>query len=515
MQIKLLVIFSFFILNSIVNHVSAQKHDNIWIMGENELNKTSIMSFPNLKLNIDSMKYIFSFNSANGSISDKNGKLLFFTNGLKVANQKFEIMEGGEKIVPSTLAIDQYRKTGFPSRQFCLTLPYISDTNKYYLFYYDFDLIQFPDKKYYFTSLNSLYSTIDFKENPLGMVKNLDTTIFTDTLTFGQLAACRHGNGRNWWVILPGNKNDFNHKLLINQEGVNYYNKQKIGTVSNNLFGQSLFTPDGNKFIRVSVKRKGEPSWVDIYDFNRCTGELSNFKHIVLEDSLTIITCGGAVSSNSRFLYVSYNNYIFQYDLEANEISSTKDTVAVYDKYIDPITGFPTGFFLAQLAPDGKIYINTSNSTAWLHVIDKPDEKGKACNIIQHGIKLPTYNDFTMPNFPNYRLGPLKDSPCDTLQVSNIEIDKDDFGIKLFPNPASTDIKIDISLKEYDPKIKTEVVIVDVSGAIIQKYTMPDFAYLATIDISKISSGVYGIQLRQPKKFGDRVLAMEKLVVVR
>ena len=162
------------------------------------------------------------------------------------------------------------------------------------------------------------------------------------------------------------------------------------------------------------------------------------------------------------------------------------------------------------------IYINTGTcGSDYLHVIEYPDLKGKACNVKQHAIKLNIVNAFTAPNFPNYRLGPLKGSPCDTLHVANKDITIDDFEIKLFPNPANDHIKIDITLKEYDPAIKTEVVIVDVSGAIVQKYTMPDFAYLATIDISKLTSGVYGVQLRQTKKFGERVLATQKLVVLR
>jgi mRNA-degrading endonuclease toxin of MazEF toxin-antitoxin module len=31
-------------------------------------------------------------------------------------------------------------------------------------------------------------------------------------------------------------------------------------------------------------------------------------------------------------------------------------------------------------------------------------------------VELPTYNAFSMPNFPNYRLGALEGSPCDTLR---------------------------------------------------------------------------------------------------
>jgi len=505
------------LLFSILNcgFILAQKLDYTWIMGDNNYNKTSIFKYTNTVMQIDSSKYILPMNAANGSICDKDGNFLFFTNGLQIANKNFEIMKGGQRIVPSNTVSNQYLKTGMPDLQFCMVLPYVNDDKKYYLLYSDLDIVQFPDKKYYYTAFNSLYSTIDFNENPLGIVMNVDSIIFSDTLTSGQLAASRHGNGRDWWVILPGNQNYINHKLLINQNGLNYHSKQEIGSKNDKLFGQSLFTPDGNKFIRVSIKRIGKPSGVDIYDFDRCSGELSNLKQIILEDSLSVYTCGGAVSSNSRFLYVSYRNYIFQYDLESSDIASTKDTVAIYDKFIDPNTGFQIGFFLSQLAPDGKIYINTSNSTAWLHVIDKPDEKGKACNVIQHAVKLPTYHGFTMPNFPNYRLGPLKGSPCDTiLGVANKDIKPENYGIKLFPNPSSTIIKIDITIPQYDPSIKTEVVVVDVSGAIVMRYVMPDFAYIAELDISKLPSGVYGVQLRQPQKSGTRVLATEKFVVI-
>lgn len=35
---------------------------------------------------------------------------------------------------------------------------------------------------------------------------------------------------------------------------------------------------------------------------------------------------------------------------------------------------------------------------------------------MQHGIELPSFNNYTLPNFPNFRLGPLLGSSCDTLR---------------------------------------------------------------------------------------------------
>ena len=75
-----------------------------------------------------------------------------------------------------------------------------------------------------------------------------------------------------------------------------------------------------------------------------------------------------------------------------------------------------TRFNLMQLAPNGKIYITVpSTRSRHLHMIDQPDSLGVACNVIQRGLELPYYHWFNMPSFPNYRLGPLAGSPCDTL----------------------------------------------------------------------------------------------------
>ena len=98
--------------------------------------------------------------------------------------------------------------------------------------------------------------------------------------------------------------------------------------------------------------------------------------------------------------------------------------MARFDGFFDQSSYFTSRFFLAQLAPDGKIYINANNGIHQLTVIHYPDKGGDACMVEQHGLALPTLNAFSMPNFPNYRLGPLDGSPCDTLGLDNNPIAK-------------------------------------------------------------------------------------------
>jgi PKD repeat protein len=53
-----------------------------------------------------------------------------------------------------------------------------------------------------------------------------------------------------------------------------------------------------------------------------------------------------------------------------------------------------------------------------MHVINRPNIKGVDCNVQQHFIEFPNpYGN--PPNHPNYRLGPLDGSPCDTLGINN------------------------------------------------------------------------------------------------
>ena len=112
---------------------------------------------------------------------------------------------------------------------------------------------------------------------------------------------------------------------------------------------------------------------------------------------------------------------MFQFDVSKNNWQDTKSIVATYDGFEEfiPNAKVPTRFFLAWNAPDGKIYICSDNATSYLHVIHYPNEKGMACQVEQHAIKLGSYHDRSVPNHPNYRLGPIDGSGADTLGLDN------------------------------------------------------------------------------------------------
>ncbi|MCO6477226.1 MAG: PKD domain-containing protein [Phaeodactylibacter sp.] len=182
---------------------------------------------------------------------------------------------------------------------------------------------------------------------------------------------------------------------------------------------QSSFSPDGTKYARIDIKYAGESEHrVTIYDFDRCTGEFTSFTSFTFID-LAFGGGGLAFSENSRFLYVTSWFNVYQFDLNVSNVEATKIKIAEYDGFEDPIYDLNTDFKLAQLGPNGKIYIACGTNANYLHVIHTPNNQGLACNVEQHALELAALNDRSIPNFPYYGLGPLDGSACDTLGIDN------------------------------------------------------------------------------------------------
>ncbi|MBL7796458.1 MAG: PKD domain-containing protein [Saprospiraceae bacterium] len=237
--------------------------------------------------------------------------------------------------------------------------------------------------------------------------------IENDTLIRGNVITCRHANGRDWWLLSFKRNTNKYHRILIDPEGFHLLEIGEVNLPITNGANTACFAPDGTKFaVYNAVTFLSDGGVLDLFDFDRCTGMLYNQIQIKGRG-----TYGGlAFSPNSRYLYHNKLDTAYQYDLWAANIPASRHVVAVYDGFKDP---FSTTFYMLQAAPDGKIYGSATNGTRYLHVIHNPDEAGTDCQYQQHGIQLLKYNDFSLPNFPNYRLGPLDGSPCDTLGIDN------------------------------------------------------------------------------------------------
>jgi hypothetical protein len=478
----------FLLLVLLNKSVLSQGIDNLWLMGYeccstyfNPMN----LDFSSGSLVIDTVQRNMNINSSNGVISDKQGNLLFYTNGVYIANASDNIMLNGTGLNPAQFTTN-HTHYGLTIPQANLIIPFPEDSTKYYLFHETSDDALNTKSSFYL-----YYSIIDMTlDNGLGGVVQKNTILLNDTFLVGKMTACKHANGRDWWLIKYEYQTGSVFKFLITPIGISGPQKQNLQAIRYNANGQVVFSKQGDKYAFYDTNKD-----LDIFNFDRCNGNFHSRIHVDINDSAA--AGGVAFSPSGRFLYVSSTSYVYQFDMNAPNIAASQTTVAVWDTFYSPIPPAATTYYLAQLAPDNKIYINCGNSTLDIHVINYPDSAGAACGFCQHCIHLPAFNGFTIPNHPNYFLGTLVGSVCDTLHIGIDDVLNTNNTFNLFPNPANRLVYV---TQKTNDVIRT----VEVFNALGQKMnlkysTIKNNEYIE-VNVQSLLSGVYFMNIVTDKE---------------
>lgn len=378
----------------------------------------------------------FSSEFATSSMSDENGKLLFYTSGCYVVNASHEIMENGDSINPGI--IQQYDCPYGSSNNVggAMSVPWPDSPDLFLLFINDYAQTDFPGNPGVGSARHLYYNVIDMRlDGGLGAVIAKNQVLIIDSMSTNSIEACRHANGRDWWIITPKTLTNCYFVTLVSPEGIGMPQKICTGLPfdGKTISGQSLFSPDGSKFIRFN-KNNG----LHIYDFDNETGQLSNEKWINMS-ALPSYSVGASVSPNSRFLYISSVSVLYQYDLQSPDLEASRVLLAVPDNVPDPFVS--SGFTFSALAPDGKIYISSGSSHLSLHVIHRPDCEGLYSLPERRGLALTSWNYYNVPNFPSFRNEPST-SPCDSMLVQTYTPKDGNKDVVLFPNPANEQVNI-------------------------------------------------------------------------
>jgi len=484
------VIITAIIVNLLISLSYGQnKRDYKWVMGLNRvgLRGGDIIDFDNHR-SIDTGFIAFAMGSNSVSISDKYGNLLMYSNGCAIADQTHHIMEGGDSINYGEswerFCTDKYN-TGYPVTQNSLILPDPGNEDGYYLLHKRTELLKEPYLHTWTPGVS--YSYVDMKgNNGKGSVIKKNKLIFkTLNLTQGCMSACKHDNGKDWWIIQLERDTNIYFKILLTEDTIKV-DSQSIGPefVPESNPGQAVFSPDGTKYLLFNAANK-----VLIYDFDRATGELSNLQRVNPQDSGIFV--GVAVSPNSRFAYLSALYDLYQIDLWEDDIQASLVHIAHIDGFTDPT--WQSSFSLAQLGPDCKIYIINSGTNNYLHVINKPNEKGKACDFRQHSFYLPNRNyNGSLPNFPHFRID--DDDICDSTLtfIPKVFWIRDRLDVNIYPNPVRDKLTL-----QFAAPITEELnyTMYDIGGRKILIGKLPLLKEEVNIDINSIKSGIYMLQI--------------------
>jgi hypothetical protein len=394
----------------------AQKHDNIWYLGYGGGTETpyddewgiAIIEFKNNTITIEENQYYQTdFSLTNSIISDSLGQLITYSNGQHIYGANHQIMPNGDFIGLNDV------HTGQNIPQGAITLP-INEKKGYYITL----STEFESHDSDVSGLNLYENTIFIGQNSSGIVTEKRKLIINDYISGGQITAIKHANGRDWWVTIPKWNSEKYYQLLIDTSGVSSVDTLVTDNVNQDGVGMAKYAPNGTKYVRTISKYLNQPFRIDIFDFDRCTGQLSN--QITKNHPQDGFGVGVEFSPDSRYLYIFRTTKVFQYDLTAPDIFATETLVAEYDGFLsNGGVNTPTSFFMSQLGPDGKIYTASTRYGKHLHHMDFPNRAGTACGLVQHGIELPVYNNSSMPNLPNFRLGAVDGTACDTLGIDN------------------------------------------------------------------------------------------------
>jgi hypothetical protein len=413
-----------FILISLftTNLYSRQKQADWWYFGDNAgLHFVDDKSDP-----IAVTDGLLSTMEGSSNISDINGNLLFYTDGINIWNKKHELMRNGTNL-----------KGDPSSSQSGLIVQKPGSTSIYYVF----SIRNREDNGLY-------YSIVDINlENGLGSVTSKNIMVYQNT--YEKLNAALHSNGKDIWIVLHENSSKNYRSYLLSSDGLS----------SNPVISTGIFTKiDEIGYLRISMDSKKIATafsfdGIEIADFDNSNGKLSNFKTII--NSTNRRFYGLEFSPNSKILYYTDNvssGGLYQVEFNKN-LQSTKIASITGTFSPSPNAFTNLGFGALQLAPNNKIYMAINNSK-YIASIESPDSLGSKCGYVNNKINLKNGTCLMgLPNFASsFAMNP--DFPKKTIKLLTgnytIDIDTDSFCFPIYAKLMSENRKKDTMKVDFD-----------------------------------------------------------------
>jgi len=456
-------------------------YDNVWIMGyDYDYSNTiggldfSIGEPQSVKFNAPISMWNLSF-----SICDTDGDLLFYSNGSQILDYNHLPIQNSDNFNTGDY-ISQWGDgvSGRPQSMICI--PSELYDSIYYILHLPQDYVGANNSVLPTRLMMSQINVDDSRE--LDMVVQ-DIPLIEDTLQNYTMQAHKHLNGEDWWVLLfKLNSVDY-YRVLLKPDGTSVVDKEQLDDVIDNNIYQTVFAPNGSKFVLVDKDNKQTKLW----DFDSQTGILSN--SLTIESKFnedTDLPLGCAFSPNSRFLYVASYHYMKQYDLCSEDIFESEVIVGEWDGFYDWI--YPFSFGRMRLGPNNKIYSSSYSAARFLSTIHEPNLKGLDCEFIQHDLMVEEGNYFTsniVPEFPHYR-NVLDSVDCSSLNV-NLEYIEEAGILEIHPNPVMQNLKIESTENIKD----CNVTIYNSVGKVVMEFIYDR----ELVSVDELSSGMYYIKL--------------------
>jgi hypothetical protein len=435
--------------------------------------------------------------SNGANISDENGNLLFYTDGLAIMNSFGNVIPNGDSICPTPYAYSLLNIQGgynFPQSSFIFQHP--GDSSKYTMIHSCLDNGSFTNgplkvwKSKFLVNANASISVID---------KNV--TLINDTVEYSGIVGCKHANGRDWWVIIKKWNSTLHHSLLFTPDSIYTYINDVSGTPPSYDVARTVFSTDGSKYATYDSN-----SGLRLFNFDRCTGQLNILSNIPDPNGGNFTGFSGNFSPSGNYFY--FNNFmnIYRINMSSALLPGNVELVRNYTPFVDSAFGFENKYHTMEVGNDGKLYIGGTGSCRFYCTIDNPD----ALNIADIGyhhfeFQIPYFNNHTYTNHANYGLGQLSGSPCDTLGLTVGKLQLKAPAINIGSNPNNGNFYVNFT----EQKTSGVLEVYDLNGQLMHSEYVAPWSNTKQLNLQhKLSNGMYALRL----SFGEQ-MSVVKFVV--
>jgi hypothetical protein len=344
-------------------NVVAQKQANHWYFGIN-----AGLDFSNGNP-VVAVNGVMNTTEGTSAISDANGNLLFYTDGVTVWNNTHSVMPNGTGLAGDV-----------STTQSALIVKKPSSSNLYYIFTLPAEGVG-----------NFCYSEVDMTlDNGKGDV-GTKNAILKGNVT-EKLSGVYHCNGTDIWVMTHELGSNAFHAYLVTAAGVGTAVVSNSGPVHTRVHGQMKFNNKATMLactrdtaLQLNPPYQGK-AFVDLHTFDNKTGMVTY--SLSLSPGTWQKSYGLEFSPDNTKLYADFydvsgnnagNSELMQYNLTAANIAASGVTVG---SSFDPMI-----LRAMQAGPDDRIYISKSNSP-FLCVINNPNASGISCNYADNAINV-------------------------------------------------------------------------------------------------------------------------------
>ncbi|MFA5815527.1 MAG: gliding motility-associated C-terminal domain-containing protein [Bacteroidales bacterium] len=317
-------------------------------------------------------------NSSEGvsAISDKDGNLLFYTDGQIVYTSSHQVMTNGQGLYGNN-----------SSTQSSIIVPWPNHPRQYYVFTVGkVGTLTNPHKGLY-------YSIVDMNSNRVDSI-NFNVKLL-ETCT-EKITAIKHNNGNDWWILAHEIDQSVFYRYLLSDDLLQQ-EYQSIGLKHTGATGYLKASPDGD-FVALATEGVQDLHF-EVFKFDNKYGKLLPVPlPIKLQAEFMY---GVEFSPTGKYLYGTnrQDGIIYRWKLDDFSQSAVEKNREII--FSDP--NLKCGAL--QLALNGKIYV-AFNNQPYLGVINAPDlDSGgfvkRGASLFDYTTNFKGISGFGLPNFPS------------------------------------------------------------------------------------------------------------------